>query len=365
MLPQTIATKNFIIPSLDGIRAVAVLIVFLSHAGFDTIVPGGLGVTIFFFLSGYLITTLMRLELERTGRVNLRHFYVRRLLRIWPSFYLVLIIGAALTSLNVIQGKIDLSAFLAQLLHFANYQQIFWGGNVTPGSGVFWSLAVEEHFYLFFPLIYLAISNRRSAKSAFSILMALCLIFLGWRLCLIWLLDSSHYHTFYSSDTRFDSLLFGCGLAIYKNPVIDTSEQPGEKQLKYFFLPIGIALLIFTLLYRAESFRETFRYTIQGVALYPIFIAAINYPNWWPFRLLNSMAARFVGVLSYSLYLVHHTVIIVAFQYLHDYAMPIKVLVALFVSLLFAYAIYVFVEAPLVRFRKKFSHQTNSRKKHS
>src|SRR5437016_5429614 len=81
---------HFYIPSLDGIRAVAFLFVFVAHAGLGNVVPGGFGVTIFFFLSGYLITTLMRREAERSGTVSLRIFYARRFLRIFPPFYLVL-----------------------------------------------------------------------------------------------------------------------------------------------------------------------------------------------------------------------------------------------------------------------------------
>ena len=84
------ASNKFHIPSLDGLRAVAICIVFLSHAGLSKIIPGGLGVTIFFFLSGYLITTLLRLEHIKTGKIDLKKFYIRRMLRIWPNFYLVL-----------------------------------------------------------------------------------------------------------------------------------------------------------------------------------------------------------------------------------------------------------------------------------
>src|SRR5664279_4763278 len=76
----------FHIPSLDGLRAVAFLMVFFGHVGAPG-VPGGFGVTVFFFLSGYLITTLLRIERERTGRVSLRLFYLRRALRILPPFY--------------------------------------------------------------------------------------------------------------------------------------------------------------------------------------------------------------------------------------------------------------------------------------
>src|SRR5579862_3542962 len=82
------ARAPFHIPSLDGLRAISFFIVFAAHAGLDRIVPGGFGVTVFFFLSGYLITTLMRMETDKSARVNLKNFYLRRALRILPPFYI-------------------------------------------------------------------------------------------------------------------------------------------------------------------------------------------------------------------------------------------------------------------------------------
>ena len=96
--------SKFYIPSLDGIRTIAFLIVFLSHAGGEKIFPGGFGVTVFFFLSGYLITTLLRREYEQNQFINLKHFYLRRLVRIWPGFYLVLFLASILTWIGVLEG---------------------------------------------------------------------------------------------------------------------------------------------------------------------------------------------------------------------------------------------------------------------
>ncbi len=79
------------IPSLDGIRALAATIVFASHAGNQDVIPGLFGVTVFFFLSGYLITTLLRTEFEKHGRISLRNFYLRRAFRIFPPMYIVLV----------------------------------------------------------------------------------------------------------------------------------------------------------------------------------------------------------------------------------------------------------------------------------
>jgi peptidoglycan/LPS O-acetylase OafA/YrhL len=84
--------SEFHIPSLDGIRAIAAFIVFLSHCGLEDLVPGGFGVTIFFFLSGFLITTLLREEYHKRGNISLKKFYLRRLYRIIPPLYIVLVV---------------------------------------------------------------------------------------------------------------------------------------------------------------------------------------------------------------------------------------------------------------------------------
>src|SRR5690242_11117871 len=97
---QPTSRAPFYIPSLDGIRALAVMIVFVAHAGLGSWVPGGFGVTVFFFLSGYLITTLLRMEYDRSGTISLKDFYLRRVLRIFPNMYTVLFVASALTMLG-------------------------------------------------------------------------------------------------------------------------------------------------------------------------------------------------------------------------------------------------------------------------
>jgi peptidoglycan/LPS O-acetylase OafA/YrhL len=97
------------IPSLDGIRAISVLIVVLGHSGLGALVPGGLGVTIFFFLSGYLISTLMA-ENQRTGGINILKFYVRRMLRLIPPLFVSLAIAYALTYAGLLSGGITITA---------------------------------------------------------------------------------------------------------------------------------------------------------------------------------------------------------------------------------------------------------------
>src|SRR5690606_21527322 len=102
----------FRIASLDGIRGIAALIVFVAHAGLGHIVPGGFGVTIFFFLSGYLITTLLCVEFEKTGSISLKHFYLRRVYRIFPPLYPVL--GLALLLAAFTTREVGFGAVLGQ-----------------------------------------------------------------------------------------------------------------------------------------------------------------------------------------------------------------------------------------------------------
>ena len=150
------------IPSLDGLRAVSFLLVFIAHAGLDRYVPGGLGVTIFFFLSGFLITTLLRAEFEKNSAISIRHFWLRRTLRILPPFYVVLV-TAVLVSLAIDPpGTLSAPAVAAQALQYTNYWIVAHGfGGQPAGTGVYWSLAVEEHFYLVFPWLFIGMQRLK------------------------------------------------------------------------------------------------------------------------------------------------------------------------------------------------------------
>ena len=354
-------SKAFHIPSLDGLRAVAIFIVFLSHAGLSHIVPGLFGVTIFFFLSGYLITTLMRMECERTGGVNLRDFYMRRSIRILPPFYLVLGVISVLGMSGLVEGGFSWMAMAAQAGFISNYWEIH-GGLQPAGTEVMWSLAVEEHFYLLFPLFYLAlrrvVPNR---QHQFIVLLSLCGLVLAWRMLLVhgWqaidLHSGSAHHprTCHGTDTRLDGLLFGCALAVFGNPALDVVGSHRRLML-WVALPMSAVALLVSFVLRDVAFRETWRYTIQGLALIPIFIAVIRYADWMPFRFLNWSWVRKLGVLSYAFYLVHSLVIASLKTHL-----PVSKLgqgiTAFVLSMAVAWLMNVFIERPCARLKKKFA----------
>ena len=344
---------TFYIPSLDGIRTFAFFIVFLAHAGLSQWIPGGFGVTIFFFLSGYLITTLIRREHEKFGNLNFKLFYARRLLRIWPPFYFILIGATLLTWSGLSSGQLDLPSILAQFLHFANYGMVAGWENVAVGTEVYWSLAVEEHFYLIFPWFYIFLIRRGlTPKQQALVMWGICALILLWRCILVFGFHSSAARTYYATDTRIDSILFGCILAVYGNPVLDQPVDESMTDWKRILLPIGCGVLAFSLIIRSPEFRETFRYTLQGIALFPIFVVAIREPEFGIFRWLNVAWIRFLGLLSYSLYLVHIVVIGSIYYWFPQLHPPLRGSLALGLSVLIALLIYTLIEQPIAQMRK-------------
>jgi peptidoglycan/LPS O-acetylase OafA/YrhL len=259
------------IPSLDGWRAIAIIIVFLSHAGLGNLVPGGFGVTVFFFLSGLLITSLMIVERERSGTLSIGKFYLRRLLRLSPPLFITLAIVYLLTHLGYFRGDATWRGLGAQAFYFANYYEIFFDAvHMTPaGTGIFWSLAVEEHYYLIFPWMFLCLAVRRNQRRLVEALGLVCVAILAWRCYLVFMCHAPEYRTYYASDTRIDSIIFGAILALVKNP--STDEAPISANHMRIALSLSACLLLFSLLYRSPAFRETFRYSVQGVALAPLF----------------------------------------------------------------------------------------------
>ena len=303
------------IPSLDGLRSASILLVFAAHAGADgrlnlggghsVKVPGALGVTVFFFLSGYLITTLLRREFETTQSIDFKAFYLRRLLRIFPPLYAVIALVLLLCGASVIRYEFTLTQLIAACTQIANYWMIHWGfHSLPPGLGVLWSLAVEEHFYLVFPVLYLVLLRvgLKPLQQALAIWM-LCAVFLAWRFVLVLMVHASADHLMFSTDTRFDSILFGCALAVWGNPAVDPTRIP-KFLWTWVLFPIGILALTGSHLI-PDQLREASKYTVQGIGLVPVFCAVVRYPNWGPFKILNLKPVVFLGVVSYSFYLIH------------------------------------------------------------
>lgn len=351
-------SSSFHIPSLDGWRAVAILMVFTSHIGLGHIIPGGLGVTIFFFLSGYLITTLLVREYDSTGTISISKFYIRRAFRLMPPLLITLAITYTLTYFGMTRGGISAEGFASQLLYFANYYYLFFDvGNSTPaGTGIFWSLAVEEHFYFIFPFLFAFFIHKRNFDGLKITLIALCATTLAWRYILVFIFESSANRTYYATDTRIDSIIFGCLLALIKNPLANKLNINSHLQWKdWGILGMSVAALVATLTVRDSVFRETLRYSIQGLALVSIFYYSIgNYKNTI-FKPLNHFVLTKIGKLSYSIYLIHYFLIENLTISLNSFILKIILITVL--ALTYAILINELVDKPFAKIKRIFLDQ--------
>ncbi len=348
------------IPSLDGIRAIAVLLVFFAHTGLDDYVPGGLGVTVFFVLSGYLISTLMRTEFAASGAIDYRAFYLRRFLRIMPPLACVVVLTGLLASLAWIDGAFTTSGLLAALFYFGNYHVIandFAG--LPAGLGVVWSLAVEEHFYLLYPPLAALLLRVGRAGTSAGFLLFVCGLVLAWR-CWLSLEGASEAYLTMATDTRVDSILIGCVVALKWNPWLDPVPAP-DLWRDGSLLAACVAVLLFTLLYRDEFFRETFRHTLQSLACAPLLYLAVARATRWPFRWLNSRSLVYIGTLSYTVYLSHHVMLELAGRQWPGLGWIGTTLVAMALTLCVAEPMRRWVEVPCARLRRRLHGSKRAR----
>lgn len=345
------------VPSLDGLRAVSILVVMLSHYVDSRLFPGGLGVLVFFVVSGFLITRLLFAESKAKGSVNLKNFYLRRFFRLYP---VVTVYALVVVSFFVAAGRpVNWYEPVSALFYFANYlyawSSMAGHAGATPlPFGIFWSLSVEEHFYLFFPLLFAFLRGKNLAW----VMGAICAACLALRLVLAqmhpdWLTTQVFYYT----DLRLDSIAFGVLLAAlcetrWSRRLIAVLEQP-------VVVGAAVAAMVLCLAIRNDWFRETLRYTVLGASVAVLIGAIVFSPRYrfaqlvldWPF-------VRWIGVLSYSLY-VWHTFLPVFLRTLAPRISPaIEPLLVFVLSLAVASLSYYGLERPAAALRHRFGSQT-------
>ena len=308
---SVVSGKGYI-AGLDGLRAISVALVMIAHFGFKDIVPGALGVTVFFFISGFLITTLLIGENDRTGTINIKDFYIRRFLRLAPELYPFLLITAIG---GILYAKpttwIDVAS---ASLYFTNYVYIHYH-SVTEGLGTalhwphLWSLAVEEHFYLTYPVLIFFL--RRKPRRLLAVLVGVCVAGMVWRVTAHHLGFGDSY-TYVASECRMDSIAYGCiaAIAFY----LYGGRLQRSQGWALILLILGGVCLLASLLVRNNEFRQGLRYTVQGLGLLGAFWGLFFCPlGQWIRGLLEFGPLRWLGRRSYALYLWHLEVLYVLY----------------------------------------------------
>lgn len=350
---------NKYIPYLDGIRGISIILVILSHCGLGNIVPGGFGVTLFFFISGYLITGLLIQELQTTGSIQLFHFYVRRFFRLYPPLLAMIAIGCLLQLW--LHCFTDAGNILAACFYFTNYFIAWVRGTVADCATMFdilWSLSIEEHFYLVYPLILLLASKSKKTWLPLFCTLVLCLLPLLFRIQLL-LSDKVFSHVsgklYLSTHTRADCILWGCLASVL---LFQCRSALYQKILqKKWILVIAILLLLGSFCIRNIFFRESLRYTMQGASLFVLIPSLAFFPKSQVVRFLQNNNLIFIGKISYSLYLFHWIVLRLANNQATVYSLHWQLLFWL-LSVLLALGSYYFIERPFMKLRRKFGSVT-------
>jgi peptidoglycan/LPS O-acetylase OafA/YrhL len=331
------------IPGLDGLRAISILLVMLSHSGLQNVVPGVFGVTIFFFISGFLITSLLVAEHKATNTVSIKRFYLRRILRLYPPLLTYVIVISAIWAVRGF--SIDFIGLFGALFYFANYLYAIWPEHVVVYGAHLWSLSVEEHFYLFFPLLFVLGIGRNSTALCLLILVATAVRVIGTHF------GATETYTSVATECRYDTILTGCLTAIAVN-------SPGSYRLIRFaahpiVVIIALCVILSTFVVRDPTFRQTFRFTIQNIALVPLVLSAVFTSRYLTAKaILNWKPVKWIGVLSYSLYLWHFTLFDFAKAGLDGAPAVVQYSIGWLLAFCVAIAIYFLVERPLFRLRR-------------
>ena len=355
--------KSKYLPSIDSLRALAVLAVIIYHVDVNYLPGGFLGVDLFFVLSGYLISSLIIKEFRKTGTVNLYNFYIRRARRLLPAVYFMITVGLVVMVLfnEVLLRKSHLDAIFGYI-YSSNWWYIFHKLDYFDSFGAqspfkhLWSLAIEEQFYMIFPLLFLLINKKKKSKDGtyklnknfLYVVLGLILLSLIVHILLFDINNISRIY--FGTDTRAFSLLVGVvGAILYPMEKLHTKVTP-QQNLMYSVVSLAsIATLITVMIYTSEYNTWLYRGGFLLVAILGlIVIISSGKQHTLMSRLLSFKPVVFIGKISYSLYLWHFPVLVLTTP-VSEIGNPNIIFVILRVILTFALATasYLFVETPI------------------
>ena len=351
--------KRRYITGLDGIRAIAVIMVLAYHLKLALFKSGFLGVTVFFVLSGYLITDILISEVEEEGTIDLKNFWLRRIRRLVPAVMsmavVIIFVSAVVNRVIFTKGCKD---FLASVLGFNNWWQIFNKVSYFEAAGVpspfthCWSLAIETQFYLIYPLILLGIYKLAKSRgegqakrgllfAGVTLLLALISVIL-----MIVLFDPQQdaSRVYYGTDTRAFSLLFGALLAILWEYRMVPRKLSASVNMVLGSLSFAV-LLVMTIAINGSS---NFWYRggqFIGTILTVLVIYTVSGRKTWLIRFLSNPVLKWIGDRSYSIYLWHYPIILLISKGIK--ASWWITLIEIVLSVVLAELSYRFIETPI------------------
>ena len=327
-------TRLAYLPALDGVRACAVAAVMLFHGGIPHMDGGFMGVDAFFVLSGFLITSLLIGEWRQALTIKLGAFWARRARRLLPALLLMLLFVAFFASVIVPKGTygaLRLDA-LATLLYVSNWHFILVNSNYfneTAASSPLlhtWSLAVEEQFYVIWPLVVLAVMHfTRSLRALFALCCAAAIASAVW-MHVVYDGGLNTNRAYLGTDTRSQCLFIGCALAVGLVLLSQRRHEEGRLAKGELWRPegptgralcglLGVigaagAIALWVLTTSASSFPYSGGFFLIGLSVACIILSAVAAPRSLVPRLLSLTPVRYVGRISYGLYIWHWPIFI-------------------------------------------------------
>jgi peptidoglycan/LPS O-acetylase OafA/YrhL len=335
----------------------------IDHALPYKVIPGGFAVSIFFFISGFLITRLLLDEHALSGSIDLTRFYLSRAFRLFPA--LIVALAYALLVTYLLGYQQSWLAAAGVLFYFANYIHAIDNTVLrTIAMDPAWSLSVEEHFYLIYPALMIW-GLRKPARCFQIVIGAIAAAIILRFVYALTIGDHASKYIFAATETRMDFIAYGCLAALICN----------SKRGKTFVELVGrsvvfwtaVAMVVLSLAIRDNIFRDTGRYYLQGIALFVIVPATIFAPSLsWLRRPLNLPIVNWIGLISYSLYLFHFASFYIGeaigtHLYGHGLlALTVGTTIGFTISFTLASASYYWIEQPFLKLRGRLLPRKSS-----
>lgn len=368
IMSKRLSTSRYI-TGFDGIRTLAVIGVILYHLLPTQMRGGYLGVPVFFVVSGYLITDLLRQEWDQNGKIKVIDFYVRRMKRLYPGMVVMLGLAAAYITLfqrnllNNLRGVV-----VSSLLYYNNWWQINHGlsyfdrfGNESPFTHL-WSLAVEGQNYLIWPLVFILLMKIGKKRSRVFNVVAGITVFSGILFAVLYTPGADPTRVYYGTDTRLFSIWMGSALAFIW-PTTHLKKEIPIKAKRILNLSGIVSLLGLVFAFFLLDDHLTFVY-YGGMFLISILatvlVAVTAHPGASLNRLLTNPLFSYIGKRSYGIYLYQFPVMIFYEAKVGNIGenVLLHTLVELFLILLFSELSYRFIENPLRKFKYKHTVST-------
>lgn len=349
-------------PALDGVRGIAMLLVFCAHTKPNLLSSGAIGVDLFFVLSGFLITTILLSEHSLTGRISLRNFYIRRALRLLPALFTMVAMSTIFIAIkHPDQLAMTASNTQAIALYYWNWVLVIHRGE--PGwtyqwfFGHLWSLSVEEQFYIVWPFVVSALLMLRSL--AFPVVLISGIAASTIARVLLW--DENHLmNLYFRTDLHSDGLLFGALGAWF----VATGWQPSTTQSKTISIAGAVSLATFIMASYFNLFRSGISFNGGWTALNALATLAIVSLVISPLpamqRILSSWPLIWTGKISYGLYVWHLLVFFYCRQVV-PLAQPWPDMTAILLSYVIAGISFYFLERRFLQLKKYFVSESTVR----